>query len=236
MFPYLPVISYVHGAIAHPQVWSRKVLQDDESPPGLSHGRHDPAVPQQVPVNVAVDVVYHSAVDVVRLTALLLHTHQHCLAGILPQEVSHTLQHVAKVPPLVRHPVMEFQFPVDVTEADVQVADACTELGGQAPGLALSVHPSVQGHGVVGPGQGDLRQRLVIRDAGHPGRVEELRVGRVIIIRSLNGSVTQTDDSKYKTGFHFSCSQRMSRVGDLVFMMWVLSSSPLMNIIQYVWL
>lgn len=194
-FSYPPVIGYVQGTIAHPQVWTREVLQDDEFPSGLSHGWHEPAVPQQVPVSEAMDVVDHSAVDVVRLTELLLQTHQHRLAGILSQEVSHTLQHVAQVRPLIRHPMMDGQVPLDVTDTDVQEADSGSELGGQAPGLALGIHAAEQGHGVVGARHGDLRQRLIIRDAGHPGRVEELRCGGVIIVGSLNGTVTQTKDS-----------------------------------------
>lgn len=72
LFSYPPVIGYVQGTIAHPQVWPGKVLQDDEFPSGLSHGRDEPAVPQQVPVSVAVDVVYHSTIDVIRLAELLL--------------------------------------------------------------------------------------------------------------------------------------------------------------------
>lgn len=142
------------------------------------------------------DVVYHGTVNVTRLTELLPYTHQHCFTWILSKEIGHTLQHVAKVRPLIRHPVMDGEVPLDMTEADVKETDTGSELGGQAPGLALSIHTAVQGHGVVGPWHGDLRQRLIIRDAGHPGRVKELRVGCVIIVRSLNGTVTQTNDSK----------------------------------------
>lgn len=91
MLSYTPIIRYVQGAIVHPQVRPREVLQNDEFPSGLSHGRHEPAVPQQVPVGVAMDVVDHSTVDVVRLTELLLHAHQHRLTGILAEEVGHTL-------------------------------------------------------------------------------------------------------------------------------------------------
>lgn len=148
---------------------------------------------------------------------------------MLAQEFGHTLQHMAKVCPLVRHPMMDEEVPLDVADTDVQEADASSELGGQAPGLALSVHATKQGHGVVGAGHGDLRQRLIIRDAGHPGRVEELRVGRVVIVRSLNGTVTQTKDSKTQQRFvtlvvfvvnqvfmgDFSCSQRKSKVHDV---------------------
>lgn len=193
---YLPIVSYVQGAIAHPQVWSRKLLQDDEFPSDLSHGGHQSTVIQNVPVGVALDVVYHGTVDVTCLTELLPEAHQHRLRWILKQEVSHTLQDLSEVGPLVGYPMVEGEVPLDVTHTDVQEADTGTELGRQTPGLALSIDAAVQGHGVVGSGHGDLRQRLMIRDFSHPGGVQELWGGCVIIVRSLSSTITQTSDPK----------------------------------------
>lgn len=193
--PYPPVICYVQGSITHPQVWPRELLQDDELPSDLSHGRDEPAVPQQVPVSVAVDEVHHGSIDVVGLAELLPQTHQHCLGGKLLQEFGYALQHMAEVRPLVGDPVMNGEVPLDVTHTDVQETDTGLELGGQAPRLAFSIHTAVQSHGVVGPRHGDLRQRLIVRDRGHPGRVQELRGGCVVIVRSLDGTVAQTKDS-----------------------------------------
>ena len=153
---YLPVISYVKGTIAHSQVRSVEVLQDDELPPGLPHGWHEPAVPQHVPAGVAVDVAHHGAVDVVRLAQLLLHTHQHGLAGILVQEVHHALQDMAEVGPLVGHAVVDGEVPLHVAHAHIQEAHTGTELGPKAPGLAFGESASKHSHGVVGARHGDL--------------------------------------------------------------------------------
>lgn len=193
---YLPVVRYVHGSIAHTQVRPVEVLEDDDFATGFRHGWHKSAVPQHVPVSIAVDVIHHSAVNVARLTELLPDTHQHGFTWVLLKKICDALQHVAKVSPLIRHPVMKGEVPVDVAETDVQKSDAGSELGGQAPGLAFGVHPAVHGHGIVGPRHGDLRQRLIIRDAGHPGWVEEFGVGRVIVVGPLYGTKTYTNDSK----------------------------------------
>lgn len=182
--------------IAHAQFWPVEVLHDDYFATGLRHGWHESAVPQQIPVRVAVDVIHHGTVNVARLTELLLDAHEHSFTRVLFQKVGDALQNVAKVSPLIGHPVMEGEVPVHVAETDVQKSDAGSELGGQAPGLAFSVHPAIHRHGVVGPWHGDLRKRLIVRDTGHPGWVEEFRVGRVVVVGPLNGTKTYSNGSK----------------------------------------
>lgn len=91
---------------------------------------------------------------------------------------------------------MDGEVPLDVADTDVEESDAGSELGGQAPGLALCIDAAVQGHGVVGAGHSDLRQWLIIGDARHPRRVEELRVGCVIVVWSLNGTASQINDTE----------------------------------------
>lgn len=193
---YLPVVCYVQRIIVHAQFWPVEVLQDDYFATGLCHGWHESAVPQQVPVSKAVDIIHHGAVNVARLTELLPDTHQHGFTWVLFQKIGDALQNVSKVCSLIGHPVMEGEVPVDVAETDVQKSNAGSELGGQAPGLALSVHPAVQRHGVVRPRHGDLRKRLIVRDAGHPGWVEKFRVRCVIVVGPLNGTKTYSDESK----------------------------------------
>lgn len=193
---YLPVICYVHTIVAHAQVWPVEVLHDDYFATSLRHGWHSSAVPQQIPVSIAVDIIHHGAVNVACLAELLLDAHEHGFTWVLFQKIRDSLQNVAKVSPLIGHPVMEGEVPVDVAETDVQKSDAGSELGRQAPGLAFSVHPAVQRHGVVGPRHGDLRKLLIVRDTGHPGWVEELGVGSVIVVGPLNGTKTYTNDSK----------------------------------------
>lgn len=182
--------------IAHAQFWPVEVLHDDYFATGLRHGWHESAVPQQIPVRVAVDVIHHGTVNVARLTELLPDAHEHSFTRVLFQKVGDALQNVAKVSPLIGHPVMEGEVPVHVAETDVQKSDAGSELGGQAPGLAFSVHPAIHRHGVVGPWHGDLRKRLIVRDTGHPGWVEEFRVGRVVVVGPLNGTKTYSNGSK----------------------------------------
>ena len=155
---YLPVISYVKGTVAHSQVRSMEVLQDDELPPGLPHGWREPAVPQHVPAGVAVDVAHHSTVDVVRLAQLLLHTHQHSLVGVLVQEVHHAFEDMAEVGPLVGHTMVDGEVTLHVAHADIQEAHTGAELGPKAPGLAFGESSSKQSHGVVGARHGDLRE------------------------------------------------------------------------------
>ena len=145
---------------------------------------------------IAMDEVNHGTVDVSCLTQLLLQTHQHAFAGVLVKEVNHALQDLAKVRPLIRHPMVNGEVPLYMTYTDIQEANASSELGGQTPAFALGVHATIQSHGVVGPWHGDMRKWAFLRDACHPGWVEELRIRCVIIVRSLNTTVTQTNDSK----------------------------------------
>lgn len=142
------------------------------------------------------DEIDHSTVDVSRLTEFLFHTHQHCFAGVIMKEGNHALQYLAKVCPLIRHPVVNGEIPLDVAHTDIKEAHASSELGGQTPGLALGVHTTIQSHGIVGPWHGDMREWPFIRDACHPGRVEKLGVRCIIIVWSLNSTLTQSNDSK----------------------------------------
>ena len=190
---YLPIICNVQRGIAHAQGRAREFLQDDNLPTSLAHGGHASAVPEQVPAGVRVDVAHHGGVDVPRLAQLLPDPHQHRLTGVLLQEGVHGLQHVPEVGVLVRDAVVDGEVAAHVAHADVQEADASAELVRERPGLALGQATTVQRHGVVGAGHRDLGQRATAGDVRHPGGVEELGCGGVIVVWALEGATADTD-------------------------------------------
>lgn len=133
-------------------------------------------------VEVVVEGFLEGAVVVAVGRAFFLEAHDDGFAGVAVQKVKDGQEHVGVGVAGVAVGVVDEDGVVVEAAADVEVADAGAELGGEVVVLALVyLVPDVEGEGVVGAGDGEAGEVGLVWDGAHPrGVVDAVHVKRVL--------------------------------------------------------